>query len=317
LPKSDSPSVGLHIVYPTATEATTTITTNNNDTDKPPSQQHKRHRSSSSSSSSIAPLVASVTEKGTASLYNTSTKTIVSTWSTPPNVECTALHPHLSSLAAACKGTELRIYDIATGTQTYAAKGGKPDKVGLVDKPHNTAIAFLTKSSNADDDGRQHVLVGTHKHKVRLYDPAAGKRPQMDLSFGETRITAIAPEPGSDGNRCWVATGMGQLEVLDMRAGKFMGAIRGIAGSIRGLKVSKVSSIISSDDEDSDRNVIVSVGLDRWLRVHDCSTRALLGKVYVKTQMNSVDFLPGGGGGGGGEEGEEKKERRKKKEARE
>lgn len=167
------------------------------------------------------------------------------------------------------------------------------------------------------------MLVGTHKHKVRLYDPAAGKRPQMDLSFGETRITAIAPEPGSDGNRCWVATGMGQLEVLDMRTGKFMGAIRGIAGSIRGLKVSKLSSISTSDEEDSDRDVIVSVGLDRWLRVHDCSTRALLGKVYVKTQMNTVDFLPAGGGGdggGGGEEGEEEKEkmkRRKKKEGRE
>lgn len=170
------------------------------------------------------------------------------------------------------------------------------------------------------------MLVGTHKHKIRLYDPVAGKRPQMDLSFGDTRITAIAPEPGSDGNRCWVATGMGQLEVMDMRAGKFMGAIRGIAGSIRGMKVGKLSTIsITGDDNDNDsgdRNVIVSVGLDRWLRVHDCSTRALLGKVYVKTQMNDVDFLPGGrgGGGSGGGKGEEKKEktkRRKKKEGRE
>ena len=38
------------------------------------------------------------------------------------------------------------------------------------------------------------VVAGTSKHKVRLYDARHGRRPALDISFGETRITALAPE---------------------------------------------------------------------------------------------------------------------------
>ncbi len=38
------------------------------------------------------------------------------------------------------------------------------------------------------------VLAGTAKHKVRLYDIRHGRRPVLDISFGDTRITALAPE---------------------------------------------------------------------------------------------------------------------------
>lgn len=41
------------------------------------------------------------------------------------------------------------------------------------------------------------VLLGTAKHKLRLYDVRHGRRPVLDISFGEARITALAPE--SDG----------------------------------------------------------------------------------------------------------------------
>ena len=34
--------------------------------------------------------------------------------------------------------------------------------------------------------------------QVRLYDSAAGKRPQMDLSWGEGRITALGLEPDGE-----------------------------------------------------------------------------------------------------------------------
>ena len=36
--------------------------------------------------------------------------------------------------------------------------------------------------------------MGTLQHKVRLYDTSF-RRPQLQLDFGEARITALAPEP--------------------------------------------------------------------------------------------------------------------------
>ena len=62
--------------------------------------------------------------------------------------------------------------------------------MGLVDRPWNTALAFLPPAAQGSgDDGSNssggggtpgsRVLVGTGNHKVRLYDADAGKRPQV------------------------------------------------------------------------------------------------------------------------------------------
>ena len=56
----------------------------------------------------------------------------------------------------------------------------------------------------------------------------------VPCSWGEARITALAVEP--TGQRAWVANGAGQVEVLDLRAQKFVGGIKGIAG-VAGLGV--------------------------------------------------------------------------------
>lgn len=69
------------------------------------------------------------------------------------------------------------------------AKGAKPNRVGLMDKPWNTAVAFLPGSQ-----GKQ-IIVGTGQHKVRMYN-VSQKRPVLSVEFGESRITALAPHPG-------------------------------------------------------------------------------------------------------------------------
>jgi hypothetical protein len=62
---------------------------------------------------------------------------------------------------------------MSTQQEAWAGKGGKPDKLGLVDRPANTAMAFVAGSM-----GRQ-VLAGTAYHKLLLYDSSVGKRPQV------------------------------------------------------------------------------------------------------------------------------------------
>ena len=90
-------------------------------------------------------------------------------------------------VALACNGSELSIWDLQQQQRSYQAKGNKPNRIGLVDKPWNTAVAFLPGS-----DG-QKVVVGTAYHKLRLYD-VKSRRPALDLEFGEAKITALAAE---------------------------------------------------------------------------------------------------------------------------
>ncbi|PRW58950.1 WD repeat-containing 74 [Chlorella sorokiniana] len=296
----------------------------------------------SSSSGSSLPAVLSVTQSGTARVHTAAAAgqqppdggsaapaawEQQRSWQVPPQVCCTAYDPAIGRLAVGCEGAELRLFDAASGELVFTFKGGKPNKVGLVDKPWNTAIAFLPPTStssggdgngNAGNSGSRdaagaagtRLLVGTNYHKVRLYDSAAGKRPQMEMSWGEGRITALAVEP--DGQRCWVGNGQGQLEVLDLGTRRFSGAIKGLAGSARALAVHPGGEVLAS------------VCLDRYLRLHSCATRQLLAKVYCKTLPTGVAFCPTDASmlppreqPAAGGEGVEERRRRKKDQKRE
>ena len=133
-----------------------------------------------------------------------------------------------SKAAFGSEGAELSIWDIATQQRSYLAKGSKPNRIGLVDHPNNTAVAFIpgtdaTKvclmalcvygisysdanpSIQIDTMHRirdiliapshpPQVLTGTAKHKLLLYDVKHGRRPVLDITFGEARISALAAE---------------------------------------------------------------------------------------------------------------------------
>ena len=236
--------------------------------------------------SNAAATVVSVSASGAARMHTAGedgSATELASWTVPATVCCSALDPASDRLAVGSEGAELRVYDLAAPSQppAYTAKGGKPNKVGLVDRPWNSALAFLPGSAG------KKIVIGTGLHKFRLYDESVGKRPQIDIAFGEARITAVAPE--ADGSRCWVANGIGQLEVYDFRAGKFDGGIKGIAGSLRALALHPDSS---SGTAGGTGSTIASAGLDRFLRVHDTTSRRSVGKVYLKTQLTGVAFCP-------------------------
>lgn len=199
----------------------------------------------------------------------------------PPRVRCTAHHPASRRFAVGCEGAELKVYEYhddvqASGdgwlTLSFQAKGGKPNSVGLCDRPWNSAVAF-----NPGQEDGTHVLTGTGYGKIRLYDTNIGRRPQMDVPFKGFRITCIAPE--KNGNRWWVGDAGGNLQVFDARAGKYCGAIKGIGGSVRSL------------DIHSDQPLIASAGLDRFMRVNSTTSRSSRTKVYATSQLTAVRFL--------------------------
>lgn len=104
-----------------------------------------------------------------------------------------ALNAASSHAALACQGSELGIWDLQTQQRSYHAKGGKPNMLRLVDKPHNTAVAFLPGSDS------QRLVVGTAYHKLRIYD-VKSRRPTLNMDFGEARVTAVAPQTDGEPN---------------------------------------------------------------------------------------------------------------------
>lgn len=63
------------------------------------------------------------------------------------------------------------------------------------------------------------------------------------------------------GESCWIADSQGQVGCLNLKLGKVQQSLKGVAGSVRSLVVHE------------EANVIVSAGLDRYLRLHDIATR--------------------------------------------
>lgn len=134
------------------------------------------------------------------------------------------------------------------------------------------------------------------QHKLWLYDMRAGRRPQLELSWGEARITGLAPD--QTGSRVWASNGTGHIEALDLSTKRMQGSIKGAAGSVRSLAA----------HPDSSQPLLAVAGLDRFVRVHSTETRAGLGKVYCKQQLTGVAWLrppPGPPSGQGVQEEEE------------
>lgn len=116
------------------------------------------------------------------------------------------------------EGSQPSIWDLATASKVWQGKGGKPNRVGLVDKPYPTALAFLPGSGaaaagppaaaanghGAAEEGSEEAgisrrfVAGSATAKLHIYDTAAGKRPQQEVVFGESRVTALAVEQGGE-----------------------------------------------------------------------------------------------------------------------
>ena len=69
---------------------------------------------------------------------------------------------------------------------------------------------------------------------------------------------------------------MGKIECLDLRVNKLHSALKGPAGAVKSLALHPQMPVIAS------------VGLDRFFRLHDTSSRRVLCKVYLKQQSTAV-----------------------------
>eukprot|EP00884_Botryococcus_braunii_P019892 jgi/Botrbrau1/6587/Bobra.0189s0014.1 len=194
-------------------------------------------------------------------------------WNVSAEVCSLAVAPGAREAAVGTQGTsQLTVWDLNTQQRLYLAKGAKPNAIGLVDKPWDSALTYLRGGE------ARKVAVGTGYHKIRIYDVKAQRRPVLEIPFGESRVTSLAAD--IDGYRVWAGNAVGALRAVDLRVGRLQEGLKGSSGSIRALSTHPSLPLL------------VSAGLDRFLRVYHTGTRALAAKVYLKQAVTAVQFCP-------------------------
>ena len=71
---------------------------------------------------------------------------------------------------------------------------------------------------------------------------------------------------------------------FSLETGRQTGSFAGATGAVLSLDIHKVSG---------QWGILACVGLDRFLRIYDISTRASIARVYCKTKMTSVLIVDG------------------------
>ncbi|CAG8564498.1 1331_t:CDS:10 [Paraglomus occultum] len=191
----------------------------------------------------------------------------------------------------ACGGKErdLSIWDVnAHGSETSPSitsiyTRNTKDPPGVIWRAKNVKNDFLdmrvpvwiTDLQFLNDDDVSKLVTGTRHHQIRLYDIKAARRPVLDVTTGEHPVVALVR--GKNANEVVFSDTFGNVQSLDIRAGKLLERYKGFAGTARGLAV------------DHQRSLLITVGLDRFLRIHKMDgTRNLLQKVYLKHKLTDV-----------------------------
>ena len=248
----------------------------------------------------LADLLKAAGGEGEGTPSSAAAWTLVAKWTAPPHVTALAVDPSTpasSRVALAFRGTEAAVWDVASRAPTFEARGAKPDRLGLVERPWGTAVAFLP------GHGGHLLAVGTVTGRVRLYDPRHGKRPLavVDVAAGAAghtavgatpaRISALAPDPAHPHwGRLWAGTARGLLRCVDLRAKRVEGVLKGPTGGVRAAAVHPTQRLVAS------------AGLDGWVRLHHADSRALVASLYAKQPLTGITFCPAPPGCGAGPE---------------
>jgi len=169
----------------------------------------------------------------------------------------------------------LRLWDVnAVKTDDpsplFTAKNVKNDWLNLQVRTCVQDIRFIPESHT--------IVTCTGYHQVRLYDPKAQRRPMIDFEVGVFPLTCLDVAP-SNPNHVIVGNTRGMMTQHDLRvSGRMVHGFKGFAGGIRDIRIHPTEPLVAS------------VGLDRFLRVHNIANHRLLNKVYLKSRLNQCLF---------------------------
>ncbi|KAG0029798.1 WD repeat-containing protein 74 [Podila clonocystis] len=179
------------------------------------------------------------------------------------------------------KGAPYKSKEILANGQIFKAKNVKNDHLDLRVPVWNTDLQFL----NQFDITR--IAVGTRHHQIRVYDTKGARRPAVDAEVGTMPVVALAN--GKDASEVVFSDTVTNVYSVDTLTGAILGQYKGFTGVATALAA-------FTPFEDSTTTHLVTVAMDRCLRVHEMDkTRKLLHKVYLKQRMTAVvvgEFTP-------------------------
>ena len=176
----------------------------------------------------------------------------------------------------------LKVYDVSTGKQRWKSKNVPNDFLSL-------RVPIYVSDLRVLKDGHR-VLTATAHGQIRLYDMRSDNcRPVMEIkneykNNGAARVVMEGWKSicvDSTEQKFVAGDRAGNMAIYELRQGmrrlgKFKDGVAG--GSIRDLECHPT------------RPYVASVGLDRYLRIHDMNTRRLVSKMYLRQRLNAVLF---------------------------
>ncbi|KAL1457615.1 hypothetical protein WDU94_007824 [Cyamophila willieti] len=172
-------------------------------------------------------------------------------------------------MATGGKENDLKLWDLNTTQNIFSAKNVKPDEFDLRRPVWVNDIAFLPNSDK--------VAVCSKQGYVRVYDPkvTTQRRPVLKIDVPDYAFSCLSTT--NQNHYVLAGTTTGDMIAVDLRGkGKPCYKYKGFAGCVK--------SITCPQNE----NIILSVSLDRYFRVHDFHTKKLLRKDYMQSHLTSI-----------------------------
>ncbi|RHZ67014.1 hypothetical protein Glove_303g155 [Diversispora epigaea] len=179
------------------------------------------------------------------------------------------------------KERELSVWD-ANVWQENNNKDKKKAKIGLLWSAKNEndfldlrVPVWITDLQFLNDVDTTKLVIGSKYHQIRIYDTKAKRRPVQDFNIGANPVVSLIV--GRNSNEIIFSDTIGSVSSVDIRTGKILGRYKGFTGAVTDIAIDKKSTSL------------VTVGLDRFLRVHEMNaTRKLTHKIYLKQRQTCV-----------------------------
>jgi ribosome biogenesis protein NSA1 len=208
-----------------------------------------------------------------------------------------------SIVALGGREVDLRVFDVTQQKLVFQAKNVSHDWLDMRVPVWCNDVQFLpghsggggsttaasSASSSSSSSNVPLMGVATGYGQVRLYDARASQKPVVDINVGDLTdgserdgrrpLTSLC---GSmDGRSVVCGNTAGLVCGVDLRMNKITGMYKGFSGSCRALAQHPTEPLL------------VSVSIDRHVRVHHTRTRRLLHRIYCKQRLTSLLLLSG------------------------
>ncbi|KAJ3299747.1 WD repeat-containing protein 74 [Borealophlyctis nickersoniae] len=192
---------------------------------------------------------------------------------------CMQVHPAQPHIfATGGDERDLCVWDI---TKAEKVEEGGLAKLQPIWKAKNVKNDFLdlrvpvwiTNLRWLSDTDTTRIVVGTGYHQIRVYDTKKARRPVLSVEIGEHPVRSLCPSP--DGSEAVFSDTTGKMTIVQLGTGKTAGTFSNLSGAVTAIHVGK--------------DTVVTVGLDRFLRIYERKGRkALTTKAYLKQRLTTL-----------------------------